>query len=340
MDEPATALPEARVVWNESRWVGFEETVRRRALRQSDAGAWRSVVRACRKVMRTYSTGFFIVSRFLPRCKRDQVEVIYAAVRYPDEVVDTFPLPAGDRRQRLDAWARAYDRALAAGGLRESLRADVPCFLAAFAEVVRRNRIPPEHYRDFLAAMQADTGARSYDTVDDLIESYVYGSAIVVGYFLTHVYGAREPSQEQFPRALAAARNLGIGLQLTNFARDVGEDHGRNRMYLPREILRAEGIQSLDSGDPSHREALGSVARFLAREASGYYEKAARDLDAFAPDSRIAIRACIDVYGQLNRRILESERGIVHRESVPLRSKLRALPPSKYWRIPLAYLMP
>ena len=46
-----------------------------------------------------------------------------------------------------------------------------------------------------------------------------------------------------------------------------------------------------------------------------------------------------DVYGRLNERIARSSRGVAHRESVPLREKLRVLPVSKYWRIPLAYLV-
>jgi hypothetical protein len=61
-------------------------------------------------------------------------------------------------------------------------------------------------------------------------------------------------------------------------------------------------------------------------------------VDAFSADCRIAIRACIDVYGQLNRRIAESQRGIYHRETVPAYQKFRVLPPSKYWVLPMAYL--
>ncbi len=337
MDEAVNVSPEARVVWDEDRWMRFENRIRREALRSDETRAWRIVVRACRSVMRAYSTGFFIVSRFLPRHKRDQVEIIYAAVRYPDEVVDTFPLAPEERLDRLHAWSRAYDRALDCDSLRESLRAGVPCFLAAFVDVVRRRGIPPRHYRDFLEAMRFDVAPRSFETIDDLIESYVYGSAIVVGYFLTYVYGAREPVEANFPRALGVARNLGIGLQLTNFARDVGEDFRRHRSYLPADVLRAAGIERPDSAP---REGLDRAVKALANEAAGHYERAGRDLDAFAPDSRVAIRACIDVYGELNRRILVNEGGLARRESVPLHTKLRSLPPSKYWRIPLAYLLP
>lgn len=332
-------LPEGQLVWNEAAWTRFEEEVRGKALATADpSAAWNLIVKASRKIMRTYTTGFFIVSRFLPRGKRDRVEVIYAAVRYPDEVVDSFPLPEAERLGRLDAWAAAYETALGCGSLRESLEKGVPCFLAGFREVVRESGIPPEHYRAFLEAMRLDVQPRPFATLKDLIDSYIYGSAIVVGYFLTHVYGASAP--ERFPQALESARNLGIGLQLTNFLRDVGEDRRRGRMYLPQDLLRAEGIENADARDPAHHAAFSRVVRALAAEAAGYYRRSAENLEAFAPDSRIAIQACIDVYGLLNRRIQQSDRGIAHRESVPLREKLAPLPTSKFWRIPLAYLIP
>lgn len=336
---PTGPVARAEVVWDEAAWDASELDARRRALAAPDAAAaWAIVVRASRRVMRTFTTSFFIVSRFLPPGKRDRVEVIYATVRYPDEVVDSFSLPPGDGRARIEAWAAAYETALACGDLRESLARGVPGFLAGFREVVRESGIPPEHYRAFLDAMRRDLAPRPFATLEDLVDDYIYGSAIVVGYFLAHVYGARTP--EDFPRALQSARDLGIGLQLTNFLRDVGEDQHRGRMYLPQEFLRAEGLEGADARDPACHDAFGRVVRRVAAEAAEYYARAAENLDAFAVDSRIAIRACIDVYGLLNRRILESPRGIAHRESVPLREKLRVLPPSKYWRIPLAYLVP
>jgi phytoene/squalene synthetase len=81
------------------------------------------------------------------------------------------------------------------------------------------------------------------------------------------------------------------------------------------------------------------VVRRLASVAASYYASAHDGLEAFAPDCRPAIHACIEVYGRLNERIASNESAIRHRESVPLREKLRVLPPSKYWRLPLAFLI-
>ena len=304
----------------------------------SAAAAWGRIVRRARAVLRAYSTSFFIVTRFLPAAKRAQVEAVYAAVRYPDEVVDTFPLAVEERERRLDAWAAGYEEGLASPSIRAALVSGVPCFLASFTRVVRERGIPAEHYRAFIGAMRHDARPRRFGTLDDLIDSYIYGSAIVVGYFLTYVYGAA--AGRDFERALRSARHLGIALQLTNFLRDVAEDQRRGRLYLPLDLLRAEGLTEPDANDAGQQPAWGRVVRRLAGVSEDYYARAEADLDAFAADSRTAIRACIEVYRQLNRRIGTSPRGLIHRESVPLGEKFRALPPSKYWRLPVAYLRP
>ena len=302
----------------------------------SEDAAWRMVVAEARRVLRTYSTSFFLVTRFLPAAKRAQVEAIYAAVRYPDEVVDTFPLSVEAKESRLNAWRNHYRVALTRTSLQENLRNGVPVFVAGFAKVAQDTGIPAEHYFAFLDAMQLDARPRAFSTMSDLIDSYVYGSAIVVGYFLSHVYGSKTPGD--FGRALESARALGIALQLTNFLRDVAEDQNRHRVYLPADLLRAEGIELFDATNPAQHAAIARVITKMAAYAEANYQIAADNLDAFAPDSRTAIQACIDVYRQLNERVGVNTGTILHRESVPMAKKFRALPPSKYWRLPLAYL--
>jgi phytoene synthase len=314
-------------VWTEREWQCLNA--------RTDRGGWHAVARAARFVLRNYSTSFFIVTRFLPPRKRAEVEVIYAAVRYPDEIVDSFPLSAEEKCQRLDAWSADYVLSLDSGNFTKSIESGCTPFAAAFAEVVRLRRIPPEHYFSFLDAMRLDVNPRIYTTLDDLIESYVYGSAIVVGYFLAHIYGSSRP--DSFGRALASARHLGIALQLTNFLRDIGEDQRRGRVYMPADLLRAEGLSAVDVDNASQKTALNRVASGMSAIAETYYALAERDLEAFAPDSRVAIRACIDVYRRLNQRIGASALGVRHRESVPMTEKFAVLPGSKYWRLPLAY---
>ncbi|HOE65379.1 MAG TPA: phytoene/squalene synthase family protein [Candidatus Hydrogenedentes bacterium] len=321
--------------WPDAYWEHVDRTTRMRILDARDNAAWDIAVKEARRVLQTYSTSFFTVTRFLPLAKRQKVEAIYAAVRYPDEIVDTFPLSPGEKCYRLDQWQDFYDRGLSFASLREAVAAGTPCFLAGFLHVVRHDAIPPEHYRSFLAAMRCDAAPRLFETMDDLIDSYVYGSAVVVGYFLAHVYGSSSPGR--FAETLEVSKKIGIALQLTNFLRDIQDDRRMGRIYLPADMLREEGLSTLALATSEERAALGRVVRRIATHANDLYREASDRLFLFSDDSRAAIRACIDVYGQLNARIATDWRGD-RRESVPAWKKFRVLPPSKYWRLPLAYL--
>lgn len=109
-------------VWGMEEWARLERPTRDRVLRaSSEEGAWGTLVREARRVMRAYTTSFFIVSRFLPAAKRAEVEAVYAAVRYPDEVVDTFPLADSERRNLLDGWQAGYEAGLASPSLAAGL---------------------------------------------------------------------------------------------------------------------------------------------------------------------------------------------------------------------------
>jgi 15-cis-phytoene synthase len=327
--------------WSFDDWKQLEAETCHRALEaESDGKAWNVIGKQARHILRSYSTSFFIVTRFLPPAKRAKVESIYAAVRYPDEIVDTFDLSGFEQYKLLSNWKMHYEVALSVDSIRERLKLGVPCFVASFAQVVRDAEIPPEHYLAFLSAMRHDVSPRQFLTLEDLIDSYIYGSAIVVGYFLAYVYGPATGNREgnDFKRALKASRDLGIALQLTNFLRDVAEDQRRGRLYLPNDLLWEEGLYDPDATNPRQQPAFNRILKKLTNISEEYYAEAIANLDAFAPDCRTAIYACIEVYRQLNRQIETSPRGILHRESVPMRRKFQVLPTSKYWRLPLAYL--
>ena len=323
-------------VWSEQDWKELAESVRRAALRAGeDAVAWNLICRAARRVMATYTTSFFIASRFLPKPKRRMVEVIYAAVRYPDEIVDTLPLSQPERHHRLATWRAEYEAALGGNGILDALRQGISPFVAGFVEVVRRTDIPADAYRVFLDAMQYDVEFELFESLEDLIERYVAGSAIAVGVFLTHVYGAQSP--EAFPMALESARHLAIGLQLTNFARDVPEDARRGRWYLPMDMMRRHGAVPFDLASPANRRAIRAVVHELADYAEEHYRASERGLNAFSAETQLAIRACLELYRRLNRRVQELPDCLAQRASVSWREKWALLPPSKYIRVPLMW---
>lgn len=331
---PSGAL--APAVWSDDVWRQFHAAANE-ALRDAPSGPESrfTIAPLARRTIRAFSSSFFIVTRFLPKAKRRDVEIVYANVRYPDEVVDSLPLSCDEQLRRLDQWQRAYEAGLIFASASDAVRHGVEALPAAFAEVVRTHAIPAEYYLAFLDAMRRDVHPRGFPTMDALVEEYVYGSAVVVGYWLAYVFQPAEPHLME--PTLGAARELGIALQMTNFLRDVAEDLRMFRVYLPEDRLRNAGIDPLEPALPEYRPALSALVAQMAAENDGRYAFATESLRFFAPDTRSAVRACIDVYRLLNRMIMDGGDALGPRRSVAFLRKFRALPMSKYWVLPYAY---
>jgi len=166
--------------------------------------------------------------------------------------------------------------------------------------------------------------------MDSLINEYVYGSAIVVGYFLAYIYGPNK--NKTVEDLLEPSKDLGIALQLTNFSRDVYEDYFRGRFYAPSNLIKKPKDKSELSG------YVIKARKILALEAENWYAKAEKGMDYFAPDSQIAIKTCLELYRKLNSKILNNEMPADYRYSLSLREKLSFLPMRKFWKLALLYI--
>ena len=325
--------------WTPNEWGNFEESYLNDLKSSSDTSI-DVAVKFSRKVLKTHSTSFFIVTRFLPKFMRDEVELVYGSVRFPDEIVDSFDIKNDEKKALLSNWRNKYRLALESGSFEDSINKDVPILLAGFTEVVKKYSIPPSYYESFLDAMELDVEPRDFEDTDDLIDNYVYGSAIVVGYFLAYVYGSSQ--NDNFKETLKSSKELGIALQLTNFIRDINEDLKRGRIYIPKTILKNNGIELKNYANNVNQNttSINSARMELASIANKYYKESEKGIESFSPESRVATKACIELYGKLNERIISRGNDIKVRESLSWSEKLGALPSSKYWKLPMAYLKP
>jgi phytoene synthase len=119
---------------------------------------------------------------------------------------------------------------------------------------------------------------------------------------MCHVLGLRDQ------RALVNAAHLGIAMQITNICRDVQEDWARNRLYLPGELLKEDGLGSL--GDELgtelsrvHRAPLALTLERLLRIADFYYRSADRGLPALPPRAAWAIRSARLIYAAIGTEL-------------------------------------
>ncbi|MCC0808408.1 phytoene/squalene synthase family protein [Methylobacterium sp. W2] len=243
---------------------------------------------ACRAAIRTGSRSFFAASALLPPSIRRPAYGLYAFCRLSDDAVDDVAesgrRPAVARlRLRL---ARAYD----------GQPCDAPAD-RALADIVADHAIPQALPAALIEGLAWDAAGQRYETLADLT-AYAARVAASVGAMMTLVMGVRDPD------VLARACDLGIAMQFTNIARDVGEDARAGRLYLPRAWLREAGIDP--DGflrAPTFTPALGGVVARLLAAADLLYARSESGIAGLPPACRPAIRAARLIYAEIGRAV-------------------------------------
>jgi len=227
----------------------------------------------CRRVLDRSGSTFSLAFRLLPRDQRDAMTAFYAFCREVDDAVDEAP-DAASARVAIEEWRGRV--AAIHGGARVHGGAPVHPVVAALAWGAARFGIRREHLDLVLDGVEADLRRDRYATFADLYD-YCYRVASSVGLVCVTVLGDRSPE------AFRYAELAGIGVQMTNVIRDVGEDAGRGRVYLPAEDMEAFGVAESDVLGRRYTPALQRLLRFEARRARAFHEMAA---GALPPRSR------------------------------------------------------
>lgn len=176
----------------------------------------------CSKLItQQYSTSFTLGIRTLDSHFHFPIYAIYGFVRYADEIVDTFH--QHDKAALLDRFRTDTFRAIEEG-------ISLNPILHSFQWVVRQYAIDHELIRAFLHSMEMDLSEKKYSA--DAYQTYIYGSAEVVGLMCLYVFC--EKNQALYERLRQPAQRLGSAFQKVNFLRDIQSDFlDRGRIYFP-----------------------------------------------------------------------------------------------------------
>ncbi len=256
-------------------------------------------VQTCKALMRGGSKSFYLSSLALPKRVRAPATALYAFCRVADDAIDSSTEPAralADLQARLDA--------VYAG----TPRADVAD--RALAAVVQDAQLPRVLIDALLEGFAWDAQGRRYETIDDL---HGYGARVAgtVGAMMALVMETRDA------RALARACELGVAMQLTNIARDVGEDARNGRLYLPLAWMREAGLDPdawLAKPQFDHRLA-GVVSRLLI-EAERLYARGECGVCDLPRSCRPAIQAARLVYAEIGHALEAAGFDSVQRRTV------------------------
>jgi phytoene synthase len=243
----------------------------------------------CRALARRTAGNFYYSFLTLPRDRRVAMCALYSFMRVTDDLGDS-DAPAATRATQLADWRVKLLQATETGASEDPV-------LPALADVVRKYGLPIPYLLDVIAGVEMDLVPASYATFADLAR-YCYHVAGAVGLSCIHLWGFHDS------RAVEAAVDCGMALQLTNILRDLQEDANRGRIYLPTEDLErfriappelaGEGCRGLP-GDSRFQELM----QFEVARTREYYTRAKVLFEYLDAPGQPILEAMLRIYGGL-----------------------------------------
>ncbi len=259
----------------------------------------------CRRVTRQSSSNFSYAFYLLSKERHNALCATYAFCRFMDDITDDdiagheaqmdaarhtncAPDTTDSRTQALtrllDLWREELDYCY-----NQKPRHPIS---QALADASQRFPIERRHLAGIIDGVEMDLHRTRYQTFDEL-RDYCYHVACLVGLICIEIFGYRDPQTPDY------AVNLGLALQLTNILRDVGEDAGRDRIYLPAEDLAAYGYSEQELCAGVYNEAFVRLMNFEQERAREYYRQATAKLAEEDRRSLAAAEAMHFIYRRL-----------------------------------------
>ncbi|QMU69260.1 presqualene diphosphate synthase HpnD [Streptacidiphilus sp. P02-A3a] len=260
----------------------------------------------CEAVTGAQARNFSYGIRLLPLPKRRAMSAIYALARRIDDIGD------GDWPVERKAEHLARTRALLDEIREGTVEAeDTDPVKIALAHTAALFPIPLDAFDELIDGVEMDVKGTEYQTFEQL-RVYCRCVAGTIGRLSLGVFGCTDPK-----RGAEYADTLGLGLQLTNILRDVREDAGNGRTYLPAEDLARFGCEGFADGGLGTGDFRGLIL-FEARRAQGYFDEGLLLLPMLDRRSRACVAAMSGIYRRLLERIATEPEAVLRgRMSLP-----------------------
>jgi len=289
------------------------------------APALEEAYEACRRETAEWAKTFYLGTLLLPPVKRRAIWAIYVWCRRTDELMDSpaaQALTAATLLERLDAWEQRTR------GLFEGRAADG--FERVMVDTFERFPQPLQAYLDMIEGQRMDVIKHRYADFAEL-KLYCYRVAGTVGLMtlavmgLDHAYTTAPWSEQPDPTEAAVA--LGIANQLTNILRDVGEDRGRGRIYLPQEDLERFGYSEAELLSGTLNDNWRALMAFQLARARSWFERSEAGVRWLSADARWPVWTSLRLYRGILDAIERRDCDVFnHRAFVPTAGKLLDLP--------------
>ncbi|WP_117236803.1 phytoene/squalene synthase family protein [Thermus sediminis] len=258
------------------------------------------------RTIQVHSTTFYLGSLLFPAEARKGAWAVYAACRLGDEAVDG----EGGGMEALEAWWEGVERAYG-GRPKETWE-------KGLAWALERWPIPFDAFLHMKEGFLTDLGPVRLKTEGELL-TYCYQVAGTVGRMMAPIAGGGKEAE-------AKAILLGQAMQLTNILRDVGEDLGRDRLYLPQDLLEAYGVRLEDLLEGRVTPGYRALMAYLEGKARAFYREGLEGLRLLKVGQAAIALAALQYQGILDKLRLLGYDNLRHRAHLRAWERIKLLP--------------
>ena len=224
------------------------------------------------------STTYYYSTKLFPRSTRKEVTQLYNFVRVADNYVDSVPQDT----EGFMRFKNEYYQALAGKETHNTI-------ISEFIDLSEKKQFESKWVDAFLNSMEMDTEKSNYKNLSEL-NTYLYGSAEVIGLMMNRVMGLDERADE-------SAQYLGKAMQFINFIRDIDEDLDLKRTYFPTEDLESFGLSGLTRGEARRKpEQFNAFVRSQIHLYFRWQKRAELGFKFIPKNMRIAVKTASDMY--------------------------------------------
>lgn len=282
----------------------------------------------CRAITERHGHTYALATRLMNSRQRQAVWSLYAWARIVDDYVD---LESGEKKpvanaaaveKRVHGLHEAFIKAVSTGQLDDALSPNDRAVVSAVAQTYLDWGINTKLCADFVESMLMDVPGASghiahFETWEQL-DSYMWGSAAVIGLQMLPIIGVRKGLQPEEAEGYAA--ELGRAFQVTNFLRDIKEDLDRGRIYLPTEQWAAFGVDAdrlrwCAENQCTDGQVRQAIAYFIACNKS-MYRSARPGIDMLKAPGRQAIAVADTLYADILTEIEKADYNVFARRAV------------------------
>lgn len=235
------------------------------------------------------TTTFYLAMKLFPKEVRDDVKKLYYFLRSVDDIVD--------EEKNIKKFNAVYQSFKSKKGTKYDF-IDVVLFLQT------KYQIEEKCFNVFFSAQKKDLEQRKIDIKDkkELLK-YCYGVAGVVGIFLLKIF--RVPLDK---RLINSAVHFGNFMQLVNILRDIREDYLKNRIYLPKTILKKYRFSFLEFNPELYLMVVNEFSKIIDEE------KNMVDFGLLPKKTKLPILIASDIYTSIWQSILKNPLKYYHQK--------------------------